>query len=103
MSLWAADDAKGTLIEPPNQLPISGIVGNCESVFSTFRESTGNDLHTSIISGLQLGRKELLLPTRKRLETSVIENEKLLANNDNKPGIGRPAQATSHGTRTQYT
>src|SRR6266550_5288269 len=38
MSLWAADDAKGTLIEPPNQLPITGIVGNCESVFSTFRE-----------------------------------------------------------------
>ena len=38
MSLWAADDAKDTLIEPPNQLPISGIVGNCESVFSTFRE-----------------------------------------------------------------
>src|SRR6266404_6171659 len=37
MSLCAADDAKGTLIEPPNQLLISGILCNCESVFPRFR------------------------------------------------------------------
>jgi hypothetical protein len=30
MSLWVANDAKGTLIEPPNQTPTNALLGQVE-------------------------------------------------------------------------
>src|SRR5467141_4641127 len=70
MSLWAADDAKGTLIEPPNQLQIYGILGNCESVFSTFRE-TYQDL--SFTLSFSSGRVDLQPPFLHKCHRTHIQ------------------------------